>query len=418
MSKSAKISNLWAINIIVSLSLSSQSYAESQYFTMNGKIRAYNFNRIYQNSSQPNQAAFGLSGQFNFVAKLGQSDFSVIGSLFSSQSLGLNSSNPRKIDNTLPGYTINSIAQSYLQYQTLKYLARLGNQRIETPWLSSSDSRLLPAAYQGFYGTVNLDKNFAISGLRITRFKSRTADTFTRTNLYNTENYGGNGIAQYGDEHNNGASALGLDYVLQGVRLKTWVYQFNHLANLAYADIKYLKESDLKPFMAIQLFHQWRDGKNKFQPFTEGSIKANGFGLQTGLEMKKANIALGYNSIFKNVKGFKQGDLISPYTAGYASDPLYTTSMMGGLVEKGAGYALKCMLGYKAYQDKLSFNTSFAKYYTEPFYNNTHEFDLSVGYLFSETLEGLKATYRTGALYGNLSTGYSISSRIMLEYEF
>jgi hypothetical protein len=33
------------------------------------------------------------------------------------------------------------------------------------------------------------------------------------------------------------------------------------------------------------------------------------------------------------------GSIISPFTASYATDPLYTTSMIRGLVEAGPGHA-------------------------------------------------------------------------------
>ena len=52
-------------------------------------------------------------------------------------------------DDTLPGFIVNTLYETYLQYQDPKLYVKLGDQVINTPWAPAADTRLKPSAFRG-----------------------------------------------------------------------------------------------------------------------------------------------------------------------------------------------------------------------------------------------------------------------------
>ena len=162
---------------------------------VSGMLRAYDFTRYFSGSPQ-NRRAFAVgggitlrSGTFHHV--------SADATFYTAHSLGLNPANHAYVDGTLAGYgSIDTFGQAYLQYQRHAVLLRAGDQLIKTPWINPGDSRIVPETYQGLLTAFRPLPGLVISALRITRFKSRTSDGFSSTDLYNAtanDNIGGIG---------------------------------------------------------------------------------------------------------------------------------------------------------------------------------------------------------------------------------
>ncbi|MCE5388788.1 MAG: hypothetical protein K0041_09450, partial [Acidithiobacillus sp.] len=133
--------------------------------TVDGQVRAYYFSRDF-GKNQPNLSAFSLGGYLNaHTASL--AGFSADVGFYTANSLGANRVNP---DVTLmgKGTSINALGQAYLQYEIPQVLLiRAGNQIVNTPWANSSDSRVIPATFQGVFAQVSPYCGWNIYGMRM-----------------------------------------------------------------------------------------------------------------------------------------------------------------------------------------------------------------------------------------------------------
>ena len=85
------------------------------------------------------------------------------------------------------------------------------------------------------------------------------------------------------------------------------------------------------------------------------------------------------------------GGLVSPYTDSYADDPLYTTSISQGMVDRrSAGFALKGALTYTTGNKRFVAIASEALYNYDTTYvrNRTYEFDADLTYNFNVVRSG------------------------------
>lgn len=411
---------------IIIASIAKVSYAESsddfiKQTEINGNLRAYYFARDYANANVPNQDAFSLGGQLNILTgSLFLSGLRIGLSGYFAQPLGLNKSNSQQVDNSLPGFNMATLGQAFLQYQNKTLLLRAGNQLINTPWLNASDTRIIPATYQGLFSTLSLTDNITLTALRVFRYKDRTSDNFSKINLYNPDGFSRRGIAGYGDTTTNGALAFGAQHKLTDITTQAWLYKFYDLANLFYTSINYElnKNSSIKPLVGAQFLREWGDGKNLLKPYAGGAANTLGYGVLVGAKTDKIQITLGYNYVPANNNAFSQGNILSPYTAAYTSDPLYTNSMIAGLIDKGAGQAVKLAASYSAFDKQLQLSASYAKYFTNPRLANTDETDFDITYSLNRYIKGLSIRDRIGILTGNKNLGQFFNNRLMLQYGF
>lgn len=387
---------------------------------VSGDVRMYNFTKNFSNPNVVDENSFSLGGGLNLLTEPFLTGFQAGISYYVAESLGLNSDNALQVDRTLPGSSVNVLGQAYLQYKKSDYLIRVGDQLIVTPWLSPSDSRMIPATYQGVYASYSPWQDFDLIALRVFQFKGWVAHEFSRTNLYNTNNAGGRGIPRFGTTPTNGVLAFGTSYKLAELKTQAWYYQFYDLANMAYVDAhyKFVNHSQLNPFIGAQLLREWGSGNNALSPFAGGAANSTMLGALVGLEVSSIEFAAAYNHIPVRRGSFFEGDILSPYTAGYATDPLFTTSMIAGLVDKSSGDAVKFSATYFAFERQLRLVASYAKYYTKPSLDDTNEFDFDVTYSFMNQLKGLSLRNRLGVLHGNPVTGRFIYNRVMLQYSF
>ncbi len=385
---------------------------------IDGDIRAYFFDREYSNPALDTQDALSFGGKINMLTDPFLNGFRVGATVYTAQPFGLNSHNPMRADKSLPSSPVTTLGQAFLQYQNTMLLGRIGNQTIDTPWLNQADSRMIPAAYQGIYATLNPTHDLTFTGMRIIRFKPRIASRFTQTNLYNSTNLVTT-VASVGNKTDIGTLTFGAQFQHGGLNASLWEYKFYNYSNLAYADFgyKWNTQSWLKPVVGAQAGTQWGDGNNVLQSVGAGTPYGSVFGALIGAEIADAKISLAYNLLPKRSGAFHNGDIISPYTSGYESDPLYTTEMISGLIEKAAGSAIKFKLQFDLFQKQMQLSASYAYYHTQPFTPNTDETNFDAMYLPNGIFKNLSLRYRVGFLSGN-PAGHFVYNRLMFQYSF
>ncbi len=398
--------------------------------TLTGRFRDYDFARWYESLSAPSdQHANGLAGLFNFRSRQfgghwrGYASFYVATDLF-----GINNSQMeyRALDTTLFGtHSIQSLGQAYLTYQQAGFQIGGGAFRLDTPWMGSSDSRLIPATYEGLFGRWNPTPGWTLEAIREFRWKSRTSSRFSATNLYNSagvdEIYGGTPDAAVGGTSNPGTLALGSTWALKALRTDLWYYHFYDFAQMFYGSgVLHLPLSGPVFFIVgVQGLREWSGHSTAFGVPVSSSV----YGAEIGLGLGSGRWILSYDRIPEEVSGFRNGSVVSPYTSGYATDPLYTTSMAAGLVEKGPGQALK-LAWTQFFGPSFRVILSEAGYWTTPVYPDTHETDIDLTWFAEGPWRGLSVRNRLGIVtgldgqYGTPHLGTFLYERLMLQYRF
>ena len=410
-----------------------QVYTPSKIFppvNVDGNIRIYDFDRHLSRHGTTDQTAFSLGGKINALTDVFLGHFRLGGTVYTAQPLGLNSKNLARQDASLPATALTTIGQAFVQYESPYFLGRLGDMLITTPWLNPADSRMIPAAYQALYGVFapiqsfnTPDKSLNFVAFRQIRFKSRTADSFTQHNLYNTNSYtvATTTIAALGDTTDIGTLAGGALYKQKTFSAQAWAYRFYNFSKIYYADFKYTfaNKTLFRPIIGAQALNNPADGNNVISTLPgQGSVNSSAYGLLIGTEIGNGQILFGWNNIPKRNGGYRNGDIVSPYTSGYSADPLYTTSMTAGLVEKAAGSAQKLSAMYAFLDHQLVLYASGARYFTRPFATNSSEVDLDAIYTPEQFFKrSLSLRARLG--FANQTTNGKLTyGRLMMEYDF
>ena len=171
-----------------------------------GTLHSYYFIKNF--SQNISQSAFSGGGELNALSGIFLKALKAGLSVYTAQPFGLNSHNPLKVDQTLPGRSVTVLTQSYLQYHYQKLLLRGGYMEIKTPWVYPDYSRMIPAAWSGGYGVYEPSENFAFTVMRLYSFKGRSNSNYSRTNLYNPGSIGGTPIPALDNTRNPGIFAI------------------------------------------------------------------------------------------------------------------------------------------------------------------------------------------------------------------
>ena len=412
---------------------------------VDGKARAYRFTRQFSPAgTTTNVSAFGLAGILNLHTDQANDGwgFGVTG--MTAQSLGLNTHNP---DSTLMGKKnqITALGQLYLQYRQPLYMVRAGDQELNTPWMGGSDSRVLPATYQAALLEINPIDHLHIYGIRETAWKSRTSSNYFQNNLYYNSNWGGddsNGGQPYtvfnnatttaAAQKSSGTLAIGADYKANGVNARLWYYDFYRFAHTYYGEATYTYKTGtgFDPFIGIQGMKQNLGNSSSFfgqgtvhgmftGASTTGDVNSQVEGAKIGVNIPHGSVFVAYDKVDYKANNFGGGVIISPFTANYATDPLWTTSMIRGLVELGAGNAVKIKGTYKLLDDHLRLIAAWARYNTHFKGNSTNTYG-DVTYFFGGAYKGLSLRDRIEVSNGKLANGSDkfVYNRVMAEYDF
>lgn len=407
---------------------------------VDGQVRAYYFDRFFGKNAT-NLSAFSLGGYINaHTASL--AGFSADVGFYTANSLGANRVNP---DVTLmgKGTSINALGQAYLQYEIPHaLLIRAGNQIVNTPWVNGSDSRVIPATYQGVFAQVSPYCGWNLYGMRIFRWKSRTSADYYRDNLYYNTGfdgdpiYGGSAVVPNTDTAANGILAFGTSYKRYGIDAQAWYYNFYQFTQTVYGDAQYTLKtgSGVDPFLGAQINREWESnsllnssyapGTKPIDGFKGNGVNSTAWGVIGGIDydggsalLGKGQLSAAYNEILYHQGAVGGGAIVSPYTVGYATDPLYTTSMIRGLVEMGPGHGFKIKWTQHFLSNQFLFMTAYAQYHLQTAgYANDIYGDLT--YFPQGWIKGLSIRDRVEVAHGDLSTGYFIYNRVMLTYDF
>ncbi|MBL6751360.1 MAG: outer membrane porin, OprD family [Nevskia sp.] len=411
--------------------------------TFSGNVRAYDFNRIYSHntqSAQPSQSAFSVGGRFDALSAPFLGGFAVGVGFMTAHSLGLNNSNDNfaHLDSTLAGTrtSITALGQAYLQYKNPWLLVKVGDQTFNTPWINESDSRLLPATYQGIYADVTPISHVHLIGLRLTRWKSRTSNDYFQNNLYYAATYGGDDLrggtgTKLTTADTQGALAFGATYADHGLKVGLWYYNYEQFASTIYNDTVYTLKTGtgFDPFIGDQFLRQWKgDSLLNGQPVN--TVKGSGvdnltYGAKAGLDSPYGQLMFSYTAISDHPGTVGNGALISPYTIGYTTDPLDTSSMIRGMVDTGPGHAWKVKYSEKLLNKQLVLVAAFARYYSYA-YGNSNNAYFDIAYYPGGRFKGFSVRNRfedaiTESSSKGLNPGksnYFIYNRVQIQYEF
>ena len=409
---------------------------------VDGKARAYRFTRQFSpNGGAGNKTdvnAFSAAAILNLHTDAAADGWGFGASAFTAQSLGLNQHNP---DSTLMGVKnqITTVGQLYLQYRQPLFMVRGGDQLLNTPWMGGSDSRVLPATYQAVLLQVNPIADLHVYAIREMAWKSRTSSNYFQNNLYYNSNWGGDesyggqpftlpGTTTATTQKASGTLMFGADYKANGLKARLWYYDFYRFANTYYGEATYTYKTGtgFDPFIGIQGMTQHLGSSKSF--FGQYGVTSNGAGGDVNSQVQGAKIGVNipHGSIFAawdkvdyKANAFGGGVIVSPFTANYATDPLWTTSMIRGLVELGPGTGVKIKGTYKLFNDQLRVMAAWAIYNTHYKGKSTNTYG-DITWFFHGAYKGLSLRDRIEVSNGKLANGSDkfVYNRVMAEYDF
>jgi outer membrane porin, OprD family len=388
-------------------------------FTVSGTLRAYDFDRLNspENAANPNRSAFNAGAALQAEYNVRGIPLTIGGVYYGAYPFGLNGASPQfnpGIDNTLPGFALNTLGQAYVRYHSPGVTVAVGNLFINHPWDPASDTRIKPSLYQGIDGTISISRTIAFSATRTIRFESRTASTFERNTLL-TSSPAGNPA----NPANDSAGLLRIGATWKPSSRFTGdaeYYQFFDIANLTYVDGIYnlVKKSPLNPTLAAQFVSEGQTGRA-----FAGHIDNTTYGAQIGItpvknlvftaafdqmpwvytDVRAASATAAGTGIFLPSGGtvataqiapgvfrVAYGGLASPFSDAYATDPLFTTSISQGMVDRrsaGTSYRAAFVYTNSTKQLRALVAEGIYDYGNQLGANRTYEFNVDVTYDFN-----------------------------------
>jgi hypothetical protein len=376
-------------------------------------------------------------------------------------------------DDTLPGFILNTLFESYIQYHSPSLLIKAGNQVVNTPWALPSDTRLKPVAFLGGDVNYNFTKSWLGEVAYMNKFEARASSAFlnstllTATNIADAPGAGANlHLPPFSSINTDGFLMGHLGYAQGPLAGNAYYYQFFDIVNAFWADGHYTWKGYGKPFIALQGGTETNQGRSVI-----GKIDSQVIGIQGGYSLwNNVDFTVGYDYIpqkrntivlppgvtcsttgtiggtapflyflptagtpqcHNNLNGTTDiffGGWASPYTDSYATDVLYTTSITQGMIDRrSAGQSVKVQATVYLDNKRVRFIASRA-YYD---YGNTtggvaptQETDLDGTYFFNPIgkgpYHGLSFRYRYAERTQNFFTTNPDFkyNRAQLEYDF
>jgi hypothetical protein len=313
-------------------------------------------------------------------------------------------------DDTLPGFTMSTFYQAYAGYKAHGFDGQLGNVLFNSPWANPSDSRLKPAAFQGAYLNYTAPSYWTVEVADMLTFQNRTSSQFSQQTLLTSYPAGNPGLASNifvpnGNGINSDGFTMGkIGYDSpNGISVNGYFYGVYDIVSTWWGDGQYtFTQSPFKPFIALQGGAETNAGQSYI-----GKISSQLFGAQVGANItKNFLLTAGYDQIpwhtdtiflpknvtcsnsnyqisakgatlayflpmnaaqcFTNPNGTTNiyyGGWASPYTDAYATDPLFTTSIDQGMVDRRApGTSWKVALAFTSTNKKWIFAATDAWY--------------------------------------------------------
>lgn len=443
----------------------------------------------------PDATAFNFGGGLHGQINVPHTPFALGATYYGAYPFGANAPGPLnsagynpEVDNTLPGYSISIIGEMYLQYKSAGTFGQTGKEMLsaaQSPWANSADTRIIPELFQGTVISTNPVPDLSIGAMYMARWKSRITSAFNANTIltscdtaYPTGKGPVEGVSGTftvpGDlcdhqQTTSGFSQGSIGYIFghSGLVANAYQYEINDIANMTWltAQYNFEKGSPYNPFVAAQFL-----AENNMGASYVGTVHNYTTGLLAGTTvLPNVTLTFGYdgspaipfvvpskqckgsasspvapapNIIFGGVPDTSTtvpkgdvtcygGGLASPYTDGYTSDPLYTTSLTQGMSE-----VMKPGQTAKATMIWLSDNSRLRLLASEGWYNygipgtnkgvgnqdSRAEFDLDAWFFFNPVRHGPYKGFSIRQRYGDRTQPFSPyefkSSRTQLEYDF
>lgn len=255
-----------------------------------------------------------------------------------------------------------------------------------SPWLTYYQNNALNlVTYQGAIVNIHPGGNWLITALALNGAQLLGETGFSQLTMYNYQrDFNAAGIPVTGNNGSQDTLAFGTVWstLSNDLNVRLWGYHFSNYANLAYADsnLKLSVNKDLYFTLAAQgLMEEGSGESNVISSAGLGTVNSNMVGLQFGFNYKIFNLQLGYNNIWGGDGAYGGGNIVSPYTYQLATDPLYTTGWMVGMVERSAGQAYKIAPSLNLMDNALQIIPSYENFATtaQP---GSSEYDLQIIY--------------------------------------
>jgi hypothetical protein len=289
-----------------------------------------------------------------------------------------------------------------------------------SPWLTYYQNSVLNLiTYQGATINIHPGSGWLLTALVFGDSQLIGEPGFSQQTLYNSGFDYGTGTANLVDNGSNGTIALGASYTNQANNFgfRIWAYRFDEYANLLYADsnLKLAVNHELSFNIGMQAAMEGGTASNVFYDTGYGPVQSNMVGLQLAMNYDWLGVQLAYNNIWGPEEAYTGGGMVSPFTYQFASDPLYTTSWMLGMIEKSAGSAYKIAMPLSFLDNNLIITPSYAYYDTTAF-PVSEEYDLTMSYSIPQ-VKGF--TIFSGIGYNPIfsnTVGNIYSAQIMFSY--
>lgn len=267
-------------------------------------------------------------------------------------------------------------SQAYLDWQYKDILDITGGNVILTnPWVNSISN--YPGAtyansnapFQALQANIQVNKNLLLTGFRAFTYQQYPNNWFNYETLYNTSgDY--QGLAQ-----TPGATGVGATWnPTNNYNFNLWYYNFIGQADMWYFDNHYHQSISKNVSMdfGIQLLNQTSSG-DVFTSSTYQTIQGqiaqtpgvagNAVGAEWAINTGNNTLLLAYNNVFGTPGSLLNGGIITPYTYGLETDPLYTTPALSSIAELGSGSAYLIKDTMHFLDNSLKASLAFAQFY-------------------------------------------------------
>lgn len=373
-----------------------QVFADGTWNAMLGTGGVYMFNSGDVGSSQSIGYGANIFGQTGSVAGFSLGGLFTAANPFFAKQFNNNSNGHNEAGANftfLPANKEVTLSEGYLEYQLGNIVqADIGYIGINnSPWLSMNyyNNALAPGAnYQGALVNVYPGNGWLLTGLAFNGAQLLGSSRFTPGTFYNTgTDYSSGLIANQTDELSNGTMAVGANYTAwdNNYNLRLWGYSFENYGNLLYADssIKFQPTETIAFNIALQGGNDSQGGDSSALSNAKlGNISSNFAGIQAGFSASFFSLNIGYNNIWGPSNAYGHGAVVTPYTYGFATDPLYTTPYMAGLNDLGSsGQAYKISPSFNFLNNNLSIAPAFTQFLTtDSALYGTKEYDFVTTY--------------------------------------
>lgn len=242
------------------------------------------------------------------------------------------SSNPNYIDSFL-GPDVTVLGQAYVDWSHGKFDITAGNQKVNVPFISDYDYRMIPLLFQGLTARYG-DNDDYVTAFAIDRYKSYIDSSFTRETDYNSriDPFSPAGVQQTpGFWGVGGVRKLDFDPVV--VTAQAWYTKYSDYANLGYVEGQIIKkDGPLKPFLGVQILGEDGDGTEIL-----GRVDAQMYGAQLGIKYNSITATLNYDRITPHASAYGDGSVVLPYSHFVASGPIFAQPFFQSTQDLGSG---------------------------------------------------------------------------------